>query len=146
MRFDSLLTYQFFLNKTTKSKIMKVFVLITAVIELLAGVIMFFAPHLIPDFANADTLSITLARMYGGAAIGLGLFALEVWRHMRSQVMQQAFLRSFLIFHFGVSAAAYFGYSNGVFKDPSTCILHLILALVTAYFLFAKRKAIADNG
>ena len=124
---------------------MKVFVLITAVIELLAGALMFFAPHLIPDFANADALSITLAKMYGGAAIGLGLFALQVWRHMRSQVMQQAFLKSFLIFHFGVSAAAYFGYSNGAFKDPSTCILHLILGLVTAYFLFATRKTATET-
>lgn len=124
---------------------MKVFVLITAVIELLAGVLMFFAPHLIPDFADANPLSITLAKMYGGAAIGLGLFALQVWRHMRSQVMQQAFLKSFLIFHFGVSAAAYFGYSNGAFKDPSTCILHLILGLVTAYFLFATRKTATET-
>ncbi len=119
---------------------MKVFVLITAVIELLAGLVFFFAPHLIPDFANANPLSTTLAKMYGGAAIGLGLFALQVWRHMRSQVMQQAFLKAFLLFHFGVAAAGYFGYSNGAFKDLSTCILHLILGLVTAYFLFATRK------
>ena len=120
---------------------MKVFVLITAVIELLAGLVFFFAPHLIPDFANANPLSTTLAKMYGGAAIGLGLFVLQVWRHMRSQVMQQAFLKSFLLFHFGVSAARYFGYSNGAFKDLSACILHLILGLVTAYFLYATRKA-----
>ena len=106
---------------------MKVFVLITAIIELLAGVVFFFAPHLIPDFANANPLSTTLAKMYGGAAIGLGLFALQVWRHMRSQVMQQAFLKSFLIFHFGVAAAGYFGHSNGAFQDLSTCILHLSL-------------------
>ena len=125
---------------------MKVFVLITAVIELLAGAVFFFAPHLIPDFANANPLSTTLAKMYGGAAIGLGLFALQVWRHMRSQVMQQAFLQAFLLFHFGVAAAGYFGYSNGAFKDLSTCILHLTLGLITAYFLITKRKAIAEQA
>jgi len=125
---------------------MKVFVLITAIIELLAGVVFFFAPHLIPDFANANPLSTTLAKMYGGAAIGLGLFALQVWRHMRSQVMQKAFLNSFLLFHFGVAAAGYFGHSNGAFKDLSTCILHSILGLITAFFLFQKRKATVENA
>ncbi len=124
---------------------MKVFVLITAVIELLAGAVFFFAPHLIPDLANANPLSTTLAKMYGGAALGLGLFALHVWRHMRSQVMQKAFLNSFLLFHLGVSAAGYFGYSNGAFKDLSACILHLILGLVTAYFLFQKRGVAVEN-
>lgn len=119
---------------------MKVFVLITAVIEILAGLVFFFAPHLIPDLNNANPLATAVAKMYGGAAIGLGLFALQVWQHMRSQVMQQAFLRSFVLFHFGVSAAGYFGFSSGAFKDLATCILHLILGLVTAYFLWAKRK------
>ncbi len=124
---------------------MKVFVLITAVIELLAGMVFFFAPHLIPDFANANPLSTTLAKMYGGAAIGLGLFALQVWRHMRSQVMQQVFLKSFIIFHFGVSAAGYYGYSNEAFQDLSTCILHLMLGLATVYFLFQKRGASVES-
>ena len=125
---------------------MKVFVLITAVIELLAGLVFFFAPHLIPDLANANPLSTAVAKMYGGAALGLGLFALQVWRHMRSQVMQQAFLRSFLLFHFGVAVAGYFGHSSGAFQDLSTCILHSILGLVTAYFLFMKQKASADQA
>lgn len=124
---------------------MKVFVLITAVIELLAGLVFFFAPHLLPDLANANPLSTTLAKMYGGAAIGLGLFALQVWRHMRSQVMQLAFLQSFLIFHFGVAVAGYFGYSNGAFQGLSACILHSLLGLVTAYFYFMNRKTVSNN-
>lgn len=125
---------------------MKVFVLITAVIELLAGIAMLFTPHLIPDFANADALSNTLARMYGAAAIGLGFFALQTWQHMRSQVMQKAFLQTFLVFHIGVAAAGYWGFSNGGFKDPSVAILHLTLALVTAYFFFRKRSAEVNNA
>lgn len=125
---------------------MKVFVLITAVIEILAGAAMLFAPHLIPDFANANALSTTLSRMYGAAAIGLGFFAFQTWQHMRSQVMQNAFLQTFLVFHIGVSVAAYWGFSNGGFKDPAVSILHLILALVTAYFLFKKRTVTSDNA
>jgi len=125
---------------------MKVFVLITAVIEILAGAVMLFAPHLIPDFTNANALSTTLSRMYGAAAIGLGFFAFQTWQHMRSQVMQKAFLQTFLVFHIGVSAAGYWGFSNGAFKDPVVAILHLILALVTAYFFFKKRAVTTENN
>lgn len=125
---------------------MKVFVLITAVIEILAGAAMLFAPHLVPDFANADALSITLSRMYGAAALGLGFFAFQTWQHMRSPIIQNAFLQTFLVFHIGVAAAAFWGYSNGGFKDPSVSVLHLLLALVTAYFFFKKRGVISENS
>ncbi|MEM1123803.1 MAG: hypothetical protein AAGJ18_25415 [Bacteroidota bacterium] len=125
---------------------MKVFVLITAVIELLAGVAMIFMPHLIPDFAEADALSNTLSRMYGAAAIGLGFFALQTWLHMPSQVLQKAFLQTFLVFHIGVAAAGYWGFSNDGFEDSSVAILHLVLALVTAYFYFGKRNTEVNNG
>lgn len=124
---------------------MKVFVLITAVIEILAGTVMLFAPHLIPDFANGSALATTLTRMYGAAAIGLGFFAFQTWQHMRSQVMQKAFLQTFLVFHIGVSAAGYWGFSNSGLSDPSISILHLILALATAYFFFKKRTVTGEN-
>ena len=127
-----------------RRKTMKVFILITAVIELLAGVVMFFAPTLIPDFATANAQSQVFVRMYGAAAIGLGFFALQVWQHMRSQVMQNAFLQTFLVFHIGVAAAGYLGFSNGAFTDPSVAILHLLLGITTAYFLFKKRTT-ANN-
>ena len=125
---------------------MKVFILINVVIELLAGAVMLFAPQIIPDFTTANSLSLTLSRMYGAAAIGMGFFALQTWQHMRSQVMQKAFLQSFTLFHFGVAAAAYIGHSNGAFKDPSVCILHLILGLVTVYFFFKKRATLIENA
>lgn len=124
---------------------MKVFVLITAVIELLAGALMLFAPHLIPDFAKSNAQTITLVRMYGAAALALSFFAFQVWQHMRSQVMQIAFLQTFLIFHIGVAAAGYYGYSTGGFKDPGVSILHLLLALGTAYFFFTKRKVVLEK-
>ena len=124
---------------------MKVFVLITAVIELLAGTAMLFAPQVIPDFANANAQSITLSRMYGAAAIGLGFFAFQVWQHMRSQVMQNAFLQTFLVFHIGVAMAAYMGYTTGGFRDPSVAILHLILALITAFFFLRKEMLLLNS-
>ena len=124
---------------------MKVFILITAAIEVLAGVVMLLAPKLIPDFANSNTQSLILVRMYGAAAIGLGFFAFQVWQHMRSQVMQNAFLQTFIIFHIGVAVVGYLGYSNGAFKDPGVGILHLLLAIITIYFYFKKRTMSAEG-
>lgn len=124
---------------------MKVFILITAAIEILAGALMFFAPHLIPDLAQSDAQAHILARMYGAAAIGLGFFAFQAWQHMRSQVMQNAFLQTFVVFHIGVAVAAYLGYNNGSFKDPSVATLHFLLAIITAYFYF-KKRSVTENA
>ena len=120
---------------------MKVFVLITAVLEFLAGAIMLLAPRLFPDLANADASSTMLARMYGAGAIALGFFAFQVWQHMRSPIMQKAFLQTFIVFHIGVAVAAFTGYNAGVTSDPGISILHLIMGLVTIYFYFKKQQS-----
>ncbi len=120
---------------------MKVFVLITAVLETLAGAIMLFAPHLMPDLAGAGASTTALARMYGAGAIGLGFFAFQVWQHMRSPIMQKAFLQTFIVFHIGVAVAAFTGYNAGVMSDPSISTLHLIFGLVTIYFYFKKQQS-----
>jgi len=43
---------------------MKRFVFISALIELLAGAIMFFAPQLVPDLAQGTSSHMAMARMY----------------------------------------------------------------------------------
>lgn len=120
---------------------MKPFVLLSAVIEIIAGIIFLFFPRLIPDFAQASAGHVGLIRMYGAAALALGFFAFQVWQHMRSQVMQNAFLQTYLIFNVGVAVAIYTCYVAGVFSDLGGTILHTVLALVTAFFYFKKRQA-----
>ncbi len=117
---------------------LKTFVLITAIIELLAGVGLFLAPQLMPPMADQGPMAFTLARMYGAAAIAIGYYALMVWRHYNPGPIQ-GFLKTFLVFHVGVTAAALYGYNQGVAEFLPVVALHAIMAGLTIYYTIAKR-------
>ena len=118
---------------------MKIFILITAIIELLAGVIMFLMPRQIPAFKNADARSATLASMYGAAAIGIGFYALQAWNYYADAEMVHSFLLTFIIFHAGVMAAAFRGSRSGLKDMTGVAILHGILMLATLFFYVQMR-------
>lgn len=112
---------------------MKVFILITAVIELIAGILLFVQPGLIPELDPLDPMTVTLARMYGGAALAIGYYALLVWKHMNTGAVN-GFLKIFTFFHALVALACHFGYSNGLESFLGAAILHGVLCLATGYF------------
>jgi len=60
---------------------------------------MFFAPQVVPDLAQGTSSHMAMARMYGAAAMGLGVFAVQVWRNVDSEPLVRAFLGAFLIFN-----------------------------------------------
>lgn len=125
---------------------MKRFILISAVIELLAGVVLFFVPQAVPDLAEGQQSHLAMARMYGAAALGLGLFAFQVWRNVENEGLVQAFLSSFLVFHLSVFIALFASFLAGVFANPAAAILHFILGGFTAYFLFKNTFADLTRG
>ena len=113
---------------------MKLFILITAIIELLAGLTLFFGADKLPMLGHCDAGDFALLKMYGAAAIAMGMFALSVWRHFSNEGLISTFLSTFVIFHVGVAVAARTAFAAGVLPDMNTTYLHGILALVTAYF------------
>ena len=124
---------------------MKRFVLVSAIIELLAGVILFLAPQLVPDLAQGPGSHMAMGRMYGAAALGLGAFAFQTWRNFDNHLLVRIFLSSFLLFHLGVLIALIANFTAGVFTNPGGAILHLILAVFTAYYLFKTNLANAPR-
>ena len=120
---------------------MKVFVLISAIIELLAGVVFFLAPQLVPGLAEGPEGYLPMGRMYGAIALGLGVFALQVWRNADQPLLLKIFLSSYLVFHLCVCIAFAGAFLAGVFPDPAAAILHLTMALITAYFFFKHNLA-----
>ena len=64
---------------------MRKFFLLTAIVEILAGLALFFAADKIPDLINANPLTIGFAKMYGVAAFSIGLFALYSWKFFNSK-------------------------------------------------------------
>ncbi|MDB4595745.1 hypothetical protein OAH89_04030, partial [Flavobacteriaceae bacterium] len=80
---------------------MRKFFLLTAIIEILAGLALFFAAEKIPDLINANPLTIGFAKMYGVAAFSLGLFALFSWKYFDLKILHIPFLIIFSIFNIG---------------------------------------------
>ena len=115
---------------------MKRFILITALIELLAGLILFIAPQLVPDLAQGPGGHLAMGRMFGAAALGLGVFAIQVWRNIDNEALVKVFFSSFLVFHLTVFIALLASFMAGVFANPGAALLHLILGIFTAYYVF----------
>jgi hypothetical protein len=82
---------------------MKNFFLLTAFFEILAGTVLFFAADKIPEFNNANQLTLGLAKMYGVAAFSLGLFAIYLWKFFEMKSLHKPFLIIFSIFNIGLA-------------------------------------------
>jgi len=120
---------------------MKVFILISAIIELLAGIVLFFMASKVPDLADLGAGNLALLKLYGAAALAMGVFGLTVWKNFDNDGMVNSFLVTFLVFHFGVALAAWNAANVGVLPDMMTTGLHTALGLITAYFLVKRRMA-----
>lgn len=115
---------------------MKIFILISGALELLAGLGLLTKPDLAPDFKNANSATLTWARMYGAAATGIGTFAILTYMSMEPATVR-IFLQTFMVFHLLVALVAFMGYRKGDFANPAVAILHTVFALATAYFYLA---------
>ena len=123
---------------------MRKFFLLTAIIEILAGISLFFAAEKIPDLINANPLTIGFAKMYGVAAFSLGLYALFSWKYFDLKKLHNPFLIIFSIFNFGIAFAVIQSSLNFGFENPAPGYFHLILGLVAIYFLLKKKKLIPN--
>jgi len=117
---------------------MKRFIFISTLIELIAGAIMFFAPQVVPDLAVGTSSHMAMARMYGAAALGLGVFAFYVWRNFDNDQMVRAFLMAFMIFNLAAFIGILSSFLAGVFANPGGALLHLVLGLFSIYFFIKK--------
>ena len=123
---------------------MRKFFLLTAIIEILAGISLFFAAEKIPDLINANPLTIGFAKMYGVAAFSLGLYALFSWKYFDLKKLHNPFLIIFSIFNFGIAFAVIQSSLNFGFENPAPGYFHLILGLVAIYFLLKKKNLIPN--
>ena len=119
---------------------MKKFFLFTAFIEILAGLILFFATDKIPEFNGANELTFGFAKMYGVAAFSLGLFALYIYKFFDLENLHKPFLIIFSIFNIGVAYSVINSYLNSGFENPVPGFFHLILGCIGLFFLFKKKS------
>lgn len=115
---------------------MKIFILLTGIGELLVGILMFLKPNLIPQYAKASPITLATARMYGAAAIAIGIFAILVGTNFSQIELHEPFLIVYLVFHAMVALSIFVAIRSSEPADSKIGVLHTILALITAYFLF----------
>lgn len=114
---------------------MRLFILITGIIEILAGLVFFLAPSLIPEFSGASELSSTLARMYGAAALSIGLFSMLFWKANDHTAIKKYFLPTIILFNLLVAVACVLGYLLST-MNPGAIALHGLNTLVFILFYF----------
>ena len=78
---------------------MKLFILITGILELTVGLAMLVNPKFIPSYKKAGGALITTARMYGGAAFSIAIFALLVVSDFENKNFTQSFLLIYFVFN-----------------------------------------------
>ncbi len=115
---------------------MKLFILLTGIGELLVGLLMLLKPNAIPQFAKASPITRATARMYGAAAIAIGVFAVLVATSFEQIALHQPFLTVYLVFHALVALSVFIAIRSGESADMKVGILHAVLAAGTAFFLF----------
>ena len=115
---------------------MKLFILLTGFGEILIGLVFLLKPSLLPHLKKVSNEAYTAARMYGAAAITIGTYAAIVGLHFDMPELRHPFLIVFLIFHTLVALAITISNFAGERADAKIAILHSVLAIITAYFLF----------
>ena len=112
---------------------MTILIIATAILELLAGAMLFFAPQKNPDFKDAPSSTLGWGKMYGAAALSAGTLAVLTYLSMDPEVVK-VFLQTFMVFHVLVGIAAFLGFRKGDFSSPAVAIGHAVFALATIYF------------
>ncbi len=118
---------------------MKLFLLISAIIEIIAGLALFLIPGKAAKLSSDQYAGLTFSNMYGAAALAIGFLGLQAWQNTDNIGFMQAFFLFFIIFHIGVMMAAYKGSTRGMKEMLPVVILHAVLAAASAYFYMQMR-------
>ena len=119
---------------------MRKFFLLTSIVEILAGIVLFFFADKISEFNNASQLTLGFAKMYGIAAFSLGLFALYIWRFFNLNNLHKPFLIIFSIFNIGIAYTVIQSNLSFGFETPVPGLFHLVLGCIGLYFIIKKKK------
>jgi len=109
---------------------MKSILQINAIIELLAGFVLLFNPHLLLNHTNPNIQGIVIAKLYGILAFFFGLVCFILSKHFDYNQLYKQIILSIITFHFVVGLYMYGVYNQHVTPHPGAAILHVGLALI----------------
>jgi hypothetical protein len=119
---------------------MKRFIFISALFEVIAGLVLFLAPDQVPTFTDNSPIAIGLARMYGGAAFSIGLYLILVWRSDADVSNLKRVMIFLLSFNVLIAVAIFVSADQGGITDIKPGIVHALLGMIALYFLWQNRS------
>jgi hypothetical protein len=114
---------------------MKIFIIITGLMELLIGSVLLINPKLMGAYKKASNSLITTARMYGASAFSIALFAIYVVINFEIEILHEPFLIVYSVFHFLVAIAVIISFCLKQTRDLKIAILHGLFFIISIYFL-----------
>lgn len=118
---------------------MRLLLIITFVLEFLAGAALLIIPYQIPIIEHCGD-SLLVSRMYGGAAISIGVVALVGMLNMSNVQCLKAVFLILTIFQFAITLAFVLSYVNSETTFTQPAYLHGILGFWTLYNLYKIAK------
>lgn len=108
---------------------MKYILIINAIIEGLAGVVLLLRPEWLLLAEQPQLHGVVVSKLYGVAAFTMGVFSWVVSKDFQYTTMFRSFTLMIILFHMMVSLQMYAVYQQGITTIPGAFILHLCLAL-----------------
>lgn len=119
---------------------MKITTIINAVLEILAGLGMLFAAPSLPGMESGGPEAILMARMYGAAALSVGLYSLLVLQKLNIKSVVHIFTRTMVVFHLGVGIVNTLAVNAGNENALPVAIVHGLMGLAFLYFVVQGDK------
>lgn len=109
---------------------MKIILQLNAGVEIIAGFILLFSPHLLLNHAEPNIQGIVVSKMYGILAFSFGIISFILNRHFEYSVLFKQIILTIIAFHFAVGLHMYGAYQQNVTPHIGAAALHISLAII----------------
>jgi hypothetical protein len=116
---------------------MRLILLINAIVEITAGIIIILFPELLLYDTPLDNLSFNISKMYGIGATIIGLFSFLIYRHGESDLLIKYASLAVIGFHLILSFHLFSMKTIGLLQHSGPMGFHVFLTLVTL-FIYLK--------
>ena len=127
-------------------KISKSILLLNAILEGLAGVVIIMRPGIIMQNGNMDSSHLALAKIYGIAAFTLGILSFQIWKNFSYSKFEKMVLLAFMVFHLLIGLQMYSFYSAAITPNPGAAVLHMVFAVLFAVAIIREKILFDDTA
>jgi len=110
--------------------LMKIILQVNAGVEILAGFILLFNPHLLLNHAEPNIQGIVISKLYGILALCFGIITYILGKHFQYTILFKQVILTIIAFHFAVGLHMYGVFKQNITSNIGASALHFSLAIV----------------